>query len=137
MTQKELLYIEDAITHESNVIKICEDMGASYDVMDIPAELQEKAQKARAELLDAVVEFDDKAMEEYLEGKEPDVETLKKCIRKGTLAMKIFPVFCGSSFKNKGVQPLLNAIVDYLPSPVDIEHITGKNPRTGEEETQP
>ncbi|MDE6224308.1 MAG: elongation factor G, partial [Alphaproteobacteria bacterium] len=111
-----------------------DDMGASYDILEIPAELKEKAEKARAELLDAVVEFDDKAMEDYLEGKEPDLETLKKCIRKGTLAMKIFPVFCGSSFKNKGVQYLLDCVVDYLPSPADIPAIKGINPKTDKED---
>ncbi len=111
-----------------------EDMGASYDILEIPEEYKEKAIAARAKLLDAVVEFDDDAMANYLEGKEPDIDTLKKCIRIGTLSMKIFPVFCGSAFKNKCVQYLLDAIVDYLPSPVDVPAIKGINPKTEKEE---
>lgn len=111
-----------------------EDMGASYETLEIPAELKDKAQEARTALLDSVLEFDDDAMAAYLDGQEPDVDTLKKCIRKGTLAMKIFPVFCGSSFKNKGVQYLLDSVVDYLPSPVDVPAIKGINPKTDKED---
>ena len=111
-----------------------EDMGASYEILEIPEELKEQALKARTNLLDSVLEFDDDAMAAYLDGKEPDITTLKKCIRKGTIAMKIFPVFCGSSFKNKCVQYLLDSVVDYLPSPIDVPAVKGINPKTDKEE---
>ncbi|MCP5405375.1 MAG: elongation factor G [Pseudomonadaceae bacterium] len=97
-----------------------EDLGASWEETDIPADHMDAATKARAALVEAAVEFDDDAMNAYLEGTEPDEATLKKCIRKGTLEMKIFPVLCGSSFKNKGVQPLLDAVIEYLPAPDEI-----------------
>ncbi len=97
-----------------------EDLGATFEEKEIPAELKEKADQYYNELVEMAVEMDDAAMESYLEGNEPDMETLKKCIRKGTIEQKFVPVFCGSAFKNKGVQPLLDAVVDYLPSPVDI-----------------
>ncbi|MDR1009193.1 MAG: elongation factor G [Rickettsiales bacterium] len=113
-----------------------DDLGAKYDIVDIPADLAAKAAAARAELIEKTVEFDDKAMEEYLDGKEPDLETLKKCIRKGTIAMKIFPVFCGSAFKNKGVQYLLDCVVDFLPSPLDIPPVKGVNPKNDAEDTR-
>ncbi len=88
---------------------------------EIPADQKELAAEWRAKLVEAAVEMDDDAMNAYLEGNEPSEETLKKCIRKGTLSMKIFPVLCGSSFKNKGVQTLLDAVLDYLPSPDEID----------------
>ena len=97
-----------------------EDLGATFEEKEIPAELKEKADQYYNELVEMAVEMDDAAMESYLEGNEPDMETLKKCIRKGTIEQKFVPVFCGSAFKNKGVQPLLDAVVDYLPSPIDI-----------------
>ncbi len=101
-------------------------LGATYKVTDIPADLVEKAQEYRAKLIETAVEMDDAAMEAYLEGKEPDMATLKKCIRLGTLGYKFVPVMCGSSFKNKGVQPMLDAVVDYLPSPLDVGAVRGK-----------
>ncbi len=97
-----------------------EDLGATFEEKEIPAELKEKADQYYHELVETAVEMDDAAMEAYLEGNEPDIDTLKKCIRKGTIEQKFVPVFCGSAFKNKGVQPLLDAVVDYLPSPLDI-----------------
>ncbi len=97
-----------------------EDLGASFEEKEIPADLKEKADQYYHELVETAVEMDDAAMEAYLEGNEPDIDTLKKCIRKGTIEQKFVPVFCGSAFKNKGVQPLLDAVVDYLPSPLDI-----------------
>ena len=100
-----------------------ENLGAEFDVVEIPAEYKEKAEKFRAELIDRVVEMDEQAMNDYLEGKEPSTETLKKCIRKGTLEMKIFPVVTGSSFKNKGVQPMLDAVIDYLPAPDEVDAV--------------
>ena len=102
-----------------------EDLGAKFNVVDIPADLKEKADKYRKELVEAAVEEDEKLMESYLEGKEPSEDDLKKCIRKGTLGFNFVPITTGSAFKNKGVQPLLDAVVDYLPSPMDIGSIEG------------
>ncbi len=99
---------------------------------EIPADLKAKAEEYHAKLIETAVEQDEKAMEDYLEGKEVSLETLKKCIRKGTLAQDFVPVFCGTAFKNKGVQPLLDAVVDYLPSPMDIPAIEGTKPGTEE-----
>lgn len=97
-----------------------ETLGASFQEEEIPSELVEQANKYRAELVEKAVEMDDAAMEAYLNGEEISNETIKKCIRKAAISSKLIPVFCGSAFKNKGVQPLLDAVVDYLPSPVDI-----------------
>ncbi len=104
------------------------------EIQDIPADMMEKAEKYHHELIEMAVEEDEDAMNDYLEGKEVSVETLKKCIRKGTIAQDFVPVFCGTAFKNKGVQPLLDAVVDYLPSPLDIASIKGINPNTEKEE---
>lgn len=97
-----------------------EELGAKFTYDDIPADLQERAREYRSQLIETVVEQDDQTMENYLEGIEPDIETIKKLIRKGTISGAFVPVLCGSAFKNKGVQPLLDAVVDYLPSPLDL-----------------
>jgi len=102
-----------------------EDLGASWVVRDIRDDLRGKAEEMRAEMIELAVEQDDAAMEAYLEGEEPDMPTLRALIRKGTLAMAFVPVLCGSSFKNKGVQPLLNAVIDYLPGPLDVPPYMG------------
>jgi elongation factor G len=102
-----------------------ETLGAKYHDIEIPAELLDQAKEYREKLVEAAVELDDDAMTAYLEGKEPDEATLKSLVRKATIASKFFPVFCGSAFKNKGVQPLLDAVVDYLPSPVDVPAVKG------------
>ncbi len=102
-----------------------DSLGAEYDVTDISDDLIEEAKKKREELIENAVEADDKALEDYLEGKEISVDTLKACIRKGTIDFKFVPVLCGTAFKNKGVQPLLDAVVDYLPSPKDIGFVEG------------
>ena len=102
-----------------------ETLGAKYHDIEIPAELLDQAKEYREKLVEAAVELDDDAMTAYLEGKEPDEATLKRLVRKATIASKFFPVFCGSAFKNKGVQPLLDAVVDYLPSPVDVPPVKG------------
>src|ERR1700740_2430114 len=96
----------------------------------------EQAKEYREKMIEAAVELDDDAMTNYLEGKEPDEATLKKLIRKAVLTSAFFPVLCGSAFKNKGVQPLLDAVVDYLPSPLDVPAIKGINPDNGEEVTR-
>ncbi|MBT4273523.1 MAG: elongation factor G [Verrucomicrobia bacterium] len=92
-----------------------------FKVEDVPADMVDKVEKHRAELIETAVEVDDDVMESYLEGNEPDIETLKKCIRKGTINLDFFPTYCGSAFKNKGVQLVLNAVVDYLPNPTEVK----------------
>ena len=114
-----------------------EALGAKFHDEEIPADLLEKAKEYRHALLESAVEMDDEAMEAYLNGTEPSVEVLNKCIRKGTIGMKFVPVLCGSAFKNKGVQPMLDAVVDYLPSPVDVGEVHGFNPDTKEPDTRP
>ncbi|MDQ2925307.1 MAG: elongation factor G [Acidobacteriota bacterium] len=111
-----------------------ETMGAEYSTEDIPADIVETANKARHDLIEAVADSDDVIMHHYLEGTEPTETELKAGIRKATIAMNIFPVLCGSSFKNKGVQTLLDAVIDYLPSPLDIPPMIGHNPDNMEEE---
>jgi len=110
-----------------------ESLGAEFEVVDLPDDLLSKATEYRASLVELAVEQDEGALEAYLEGDEPSVETLKKCIRIGTLASNFVPVLCGSAFKNKGVQPLLDAVVDYLPSPLDVDSVKGVIPDTEEE----
>jgi len=102
------------------------------EIQEIPADLKAKAEEYHAKLVEMAVEMDDKAMEDFFEGKEIPVDTLKKCIRKGTLTMSFVPVFCGTAFKNKGVQPLLDAVIDYLPSPLDLPDVKGIKPGTDE-----
>ena len=114
-----------------------DDLGKDIRIEDIPEDMVEKAEQYHSELIEAVVELDDALMEKYLEGEEPTIEELKKAIRKGTIANEVVPVCCGTSYKNKGVQKLLDAIVDYMPAPTDIAHIKGTNPETGEEEERP
>jgi elongation factor G len=114
-----------------------ESLGADFTYEEIPAELAESAAKYRSELIELAVEQDDEAMEAYLEGNEPDVATLKALIRKGTLNHSFVPVVCGSAFKNKGVQPLLDAVVDYLPSPLDIEDVQGLKMDSDEKDSRP
>jgi elongation factor G len=114
-----------------------EALGAEFFFEEIPADMAEEAAKYRMELIELVIDQDDDAMEAYLDGKEPDVATLKACIRKGTLAQAFVPVVCGSAFKNKGVQPLLDAVVDYLPSPLDIMDVQGVKMDSDEKDSRP
>ncbi|MBD8679382.1 elongation factor G [Sphingomonas sp. CFBP 13720] len=107
------------------IIWLEESLGAKFEYQDIPADLVDSAAAARSELIEMAVEQDDDVMEAYLEGNEPDTATLKRLIRKGTLTSAFVPVLCGSAFKNKGVQPLLDAVIDYLPSPLDVPAING------------
>jgi elongation factor G len=112
-----------------------EQLGAKFDEVEIPAEYADKAAELRASLVEMAVEEDDAAMEAYLEhGKEPSAEELQKLIRKGAMSFKFVPVMCGSAFKNKGVQPLLDAVVAYLPSPLDIPAVKGTDPKGNEVE---
>ncbi len=113
------------LVNNNAIIWLEESLGAKFEVTDIPDDMKDEAAAARNELIETVVEQDDDVMEAYLEGQEPDADTLKKLIRKGTLNFSFVPVLCGSAFKNKGVQPLLDAVVDYLPSPLDIPPVQG------------
>ncbi|RAV61476.1 elongation factor G, partial [Aerococcus urinae] len=112
---------------------LTEDKDAPFETIEIPADLKDKAAAARAALVEAAVELDDAAMEAYLDGKEPDTATLQALIRKAVLTAAFYPVFCGTAFKNKGVQTLLDAIVAYLPSPLEVPAIKGIDVKTGEE----
>jgi elongation factor G len=114
-----------------------ESLGAKYDVVEIPEDMLEQAQEYRAKLIEAVAELDDEVMAAFFEGKEPDVATIKRLIRKAVLTGAFYPVLCGSAFKNKGVQPLLDAVVDYLPSPLDVPAIKGIDPKNDEEIERP
>jgi elongation factor G len=110
-----------------------ESLGAEFEYREIRDDLKAEAEKYRSELIESAVEQDDEVMEQYLEGNEPDIDTIKKCIRKGVLDQSFVPVLNGTAFKNKGVQPLLDAVVDFMPSPTDVEAIKGINPDTEEE----
>jgi elongation factor G len=110
-----------------------ESLGAKFEDVEIPADLKDKAAEYRLALIEAAVEMDDDAMSAYLDGQEPDEETLRGLIRKAVIAGAFFPVFCGSAFKNKGVQPLLDAVIDFLPSPLDRGAIKAIDYKTGEE----
>ena len=114
-----------------------ESLGADFFYEDIPADLADEAAQYRHDLIELVIDQDDDAMMAYLDGQEPDVPTLKALIRKGTLNQSFVPVCCGSAFKNKGVQPLLDAVVDYLPSPLDIQDVQGVHMDTLEPDSRP
>ncbi|SNZ11804.1 elongation factor G [Hydrogenobacter hydrogenophilus] len=116
------------------IIWLEETLGAKYEVVDIPSEYLEKAQEWRAKMVEAIVENDDELMMRYLEGEEVPTQDLKRVLRTATINRKLVPVLCGSAFKNKGVQPLLDAVIDYLPSPLDVPPVKGINPKTSEEE---
>ena len=110
-----------------------ETLGAAWDVVEIPADLKERAAQYREKMIEAAVEMDETALENYLEGNMPSNDEIRALIRKGTIAVKFFPMFCGSAFKNKGVQPLLDAVVEYLPSPIDVPAIKGVDAKTDAE----
>ena len=116
--------VVDLITMKA-IIWHSEDLGAKFDITDIPEDLKDKARQYRNEMLEKLAEVDDALMEKFLEEQEPTEEEIKKAIRKGTISVEIVPILCGSAFKNKGVQPVLDAIVDYLPSPLDIPPVKG------------
>lgn len=113
-----------------------DDLGTNFEVGEIPEDLAEQAEEQRAKLIEAVADFDEDIMMKYLEGEEISVDELKAAIRKATLQVEFYPVLCGSAFKNKGIQPLLDAVLDYLPSPLDIPAIKGIVPKTEEEVTR-
>ncbi|WP_339766029.1 elongation factor G [uncultured Hoeflea sp.] len=113
-----------------------ESLGAQWDIVEIPDDLKEKAAEYRELLIETAVEADEAAMERYLEGQMPDNDEIRSLVRKGTIAVQFFPMFCGSAFKNKGVQPLLDAVVEYLPSPAEVPAIEGIDVKTEEETTR-
>ena len=131
--ENELEGLVDLVTMEEWVYK-GEDLGASWEKGPIRDSLKDVCEEWRGKMIEAAVEEDDDAMMEYLEGNEPDVDTLRKLLRKGTLALNFVPVLGGSAFKNKGVQPLLNAVIDYLPSPLDVVDYMGFKPGDESEE---
>jgi elongation factor G len=118
--------VVDLVTMKALVFADTE-LGAHFDEVEVPEELRARAAEARARLVEAAADQDDAVMHAYLEGKEPTEEALRRAIRRGCIARKLFPVLCGSAFKHKGVQPLLDAVVDYLPSPLDIPPVHGKD----------
>ena len=130
-TESEFAGVVDLVRMKAIIWKD-ETMGAEYETLDIPAELADQAAEYRKKLVELAVEQDDAALEAYLEGEEPDEETLTHCIRKGTCNLTFVPVLTGAAFKNKGVQPLLDAVVDYLPSPTDVPDVKGVDPDTDE-----
>ncbi len=113
-----------------------QEASTPYEVIDVPEEFKAKAEEKRAELVEMIVETDEELLNKYLEGEEISVSDLKKALRKAVINYELVPMFCGSALKNMGIQPLLDAIVDYLPSPQDVDHITGTNPDTNEEITR-
>ncbi|WP_455237709.1 elongation factor G, partial [Veillonella sp.] len=127
--------IIDLMTMKAEIYK--SDDGKEYEITDIPAEYQEVAEARREMMIDAIAETDDDIMMKYLEGEEISIEELKTALRKAVIANQLFPVLCGSSYKNKGVQMLLDAVVDYMPAPIDIPAIKGIVPGTEEETTRP
>ena len=122
---------------EMCAIVFYDDLGKDMRIEEIPADMREIANEYRAKLIESVSDFDDEIMEKYLEGEEVSVEAIKAAIRKATLAVEMMPVVCGTSYKNKGVQNLLDAVVDYMPAPMDVADIAGINPKTGEADVRP
>ena len=119
-----------------NAIVYYDDLGKDVRIEEIPEDMKELADKYRTNLIENIVEQDEELMEKYFEGEEPSIEEMKKIIRKATIANEMVPICCGTSYRNKGVQPLLDAVVDYMPAPTDIEAIKGINPDTEEEEVR-
>jgi len=127
--------VVDLLTEKAVIFE--DEIGSKPQFIEIPADLVDKVKERRAELVERIVELDDVLTMKYLEGEELSLEELKSTLRQGVLENKIAPVFCGSSLKNKGVQPLLDAVVDYLPSPLDVPDVIGKHPKTCEEISRP
>ncbi|MGE5593547.1 MAG: elongation factor G [Betaproteobacteria bacterium] len=119
---------------ERKAVVYLDDLGMQMEVTDIPPEMREEAMRRREELIEALADTDDHIMAKYIEGEEISAAELKLALRRATLAVKVVPVLCGAAFRNKGVQPLLDAVVDYLPAPIDLPPVRGTNPKTGEEE---
>ena len=130
--ESDLKGIVDIVSNKAVIWKD-ESLGAEFDVVDVPSDMIEQTKEYRIKLIEKVVEEDDKIMESYLDGQEIKIEDIKKCIRKGTIKGNFVPVLCGSAFKNKGVQPLLDAVIDYLPSPLEVDNVKGQDLKSGDE----
>ena len=113
-----------------------DETGAKYTEEDVPADMTEVVEKWRSKLIEQICETDDTLIEKFLAGDEPEVKELKAALRRAVIAYKLVPVYAGASLRNKGVQPMLDAVVEYLPSPVDVDHVKGTNPQTGDEVTR-
>jgi elongation factor G len=124
--------VVDLVTMKAVLYQENDKLGSTFEEIEIPADLQEKAEEFRAELIEAAAEQDDSLMEKFFAGEELSIEEIKNALRTATLKNEIVPVLCGSSYKNKGVQPMLDAVVEYLPSPLDIPPVEGTDPKTGE-----
>ncbi|MFT6765615.1 MAG: elongation factor G [Alteromonas naphthalenivorans] len=124
--------VVDVLT--GKMIKYKDDTGSDVDWVDADAEYSDQIKDLRAKIIEAAAEFDEVLEEKFIEEKEISIEEIKSALRKGVLKREVFPAFCGTAFKNKGVQPMLDAVIDYLPSPLDVPPVTGENPDTGEEE---
>ena len=114
-----------------------DELGQEYGEEEIPEDMKDKAEEYHNQMVEAIAETDEELMMKYLEGEEITVDELKKALRKATINNEIVPVLCGTSYRNKGVQLLLDAIVEYMPAPTDVPHIKGVNPDTGEEDERP
>ena len=123
-SESEYKGLVDLVSNKA-IIWLEETLGAKFEVVEIPADMKEKAAEYRTKMIEMAVEQDDEAMTKYLDGEEPSYDTLIKCIRKGTISYAFVPVLCGSAFKNKGVQPMLDAVVNYLPAPTDVPDVKG------------
>jgi elongation factor G len=125
------------LLHRKSIVWTGEELGAKFTISDdVPEGMASEIEKYRAKLVEKIAETDDVLMEKYLENKEISIEELKAALRRAVIAYKLVPIFAGSSLRNKGVQPLLDGVVDYLPSPVDLDHVKGTNPKTGVEENR-
>ena len=127
----------DLVKNKAYIWETDADLGAKFETIDVPEDMKEKVDEYRTALIEAVADMDDEVMEAYFDGVMPDEETIIRLVRAATIANKVVPVFCGTAFKNKGVQPLLDAVVAYLPSPLDIAAIKGVDAKTGEEVDRP
>nr|WP_281728295.1 elongation factor G [Cellulomonas denverensis] len=135
-SENDFIGVVDLIEQRALVWRGETAMGEKYEIEEIPADLQEKAEQYRAELLESVAEADEELLEKYLGGEELSVEEIKSGIRKLVIATEAFPVLCGSAFKNKGVQPMLDAVIDYLPTPLDVPAVDGHDPKDEEKVLQ-
>ncbi|MEM7445953.1 MAG: elongation factor G [Pseudomonadota bacterium] len=135
-SEAEFVGVVDLIENRAIVWKE-ETLGAEFVYTDIPDDLKDQAAEYRESMIETALEADDDAMEAYLEGEEPSTDTLRKCIRKGTVGLQFVPVLCGSAFKNKGVQPMLDAVVDFLPSPMDVGAVKGMKVDSDEPDSRP
>ena len=124
--------IVDLVTMKARVWK-SEDLGATWEELEIPADMSDEAELWRHDMIEKIADFDEGVMEKFLEDEDISVDEIKAAVREGTLHHGLVPVLNGSAFKNKGVQPLLDAVIDYMPSPLDVPPVTGEDPKTGEE----